>query len=95
MDLYKVIVRPLITEKATSLKESGNQYVFQVSISANKYQITNAVEKIFKVQVTDIKTCRFRGKQRRVGKSIGKRPNWKKAYVTLKEGDRLQFIEGV
>jgi large subunit ribosomal protein L23 len=91
----EIIKRPLITEKSTLLKELHRQYAFRVDPKANKHQIRQAVEALFKVHVTDIKTLRIRGKYRRVGRHQGKKPNWKKAIVTLKEGDKIEFFEGV
>ena len=92
---YQVIRRPLITENSSLLREGRNQYLFEVDRQANKFQIKNAVEALFKVQVEDVKTLLVRGKFRRVGKSMGKRSNWKKAYVTLKQGDKIEFFEGI
>ena len=90
-----IIRRPLITEKGTQLRETGNQYVFEVDRLASKHQIKEAVQKLFKVQVDQVKTLNIRGKVKRVGRSLGKRPNWKKAYVTLKAGSTIEFFEGV
>jgi large subunit ribosomal protein L23 len=95
MNAYDIIRRPLITEKSTRLKELHRQYAFEVDSQANKHQIRQAVESVFKVHVTDIRTLRIRGKYRRVGRHIGKRSNWKKAIVTLKEGEKIEFFEGV
>jgi len=95
MTSYDIVKRPLVTEKSTQLKELFRQYTFEVDRRANKFQIRQAVESIFKVHVTDIKTSVLRGKFRRVGRAMGKRPNWKKAIVTLKEGEKIEFFEGV
>ena len=95
MTAYDIVRRPLVTEKSTQLKDLFRQYTFEVDPRANKYQIRQAVENIFKVHVTDIKTAVVRGKFRRVGSHQGKRPNWKKAVVTLKEGEKIEFFEGV
>ena len=95
MTAYDIVKRPLVTEKSTQLKDLFRQYTFQVDPRANKYQIRQAVESIFKVHVTDVKTAVQRGKYRRVGRGMGKRPNWKKAIVTLKEGEKIEFFEGV
>jgi large subunit ribosomal protein L23 len=95
MTSYDIVKRPLVTEKSTQLKDLFRQYTFQVDARANKYQIRHAVESIFKVHVTDVKTAILRGKYRRVGRGMGKRPNWKKAIVTLKEGEKIEFFEGV
>ena len=95
MEMHEIIRRPLITEKGTQLRELQNQYLFEVDQRASKHQIKGAVEKLFKVHVEDVKTLVVRGKIKRVGRSIGKRSNWKKAYVTLKEGEKIEFFEGV
>ena len=89
---HDVLVRPLITEKSTRLLELG-QYSFEVHREANKIQIREAVQKAFKVTVTDVRTLIFRGKDRRMGRSYAKRPNWKKAIVTLKAGDKIDFFD--
>lgn len=95
MNQHEIIRRPLITEKSSLQKELFDKYAFEVALNANKNQIREAVEALFKVHVTDIKTIRIRGKYRRVGKSMGKRPNWKKAIITLKKGEKIEFVEGV
>jgi len=95
MEMHEIIRRPLITEKGTQLRELQNQYLFEVDQRASKHQIKGAVEQLFKVHVEDVKTLVVRGKIKRVGRSIGKRSNWKKAYVTLKEGEKIEFFEGV
>ncbi|MGC8657887.1 MAG: 50S ribosomal protein L23 [Desulfomonilaceae bacterium] len=92
---FKIIRRPIITEKGSSLKESNNQIVFEVDRQANKPEIRKAIEKIFKVSVVGLQTQNRKGKPKRIGRSIGRRKNWKKAIVTLKEGDRVEFFEGV
>ncbi len=92
----EVIIRPLImTEKGEVLKEEQNKILFQVAIKANKKQIKLAVEKLFNVGVTDVNTLIVRGKVGRIGRRTGKRPNWKKAIVTLRDGDTIEFFEGV
>ena len=92
----EVIIRPLImTEKGEVLKEEQNKVLFQVAIKANKQQIKSAVEKLFNVGVTNVNTLIVRGKVGRIGKRTGKRPNWKKAIVTLRDGDTIEFFEGV
>jgi large subunit ribosomal protein L23 len=89
----QVIRRPIIlTEKATALREKGNQVVFEVARAANKVQIRDAVQKLFKVHVTGVNTMVVRGKDRRMGKGYAKTQNWKKAVVTLKEGDSIDFF---
>jgi large subunit ribosomal protein L23 len=89
-----VIKGPIITEKGTLVSEQGNQVVFRVDARANKVEIRHAVEQLFKVRVDKIRTARVLGKLRRVGRHAGRRPTWKKAYVTLAEGDRIDFFEG-
>jgi large subunit ribosomal protein L23 len=91
---YAVLVRPLITEKGTLLAEQ-NKYAFQVAKGANKLQIKDAVEKAFDVQVIAVNTMVMPGKTKRVGRSKGVTSEWKKAIVTLAEGDRIEFFEGV
>jgi large subunit ribosomal protein L23 len=89
----QVIRRPIIlTEKATLLRERHNQVVFEVARDANKVQIRDAVQRLFKVAVTGVNTMLMRGKERRMGRGHGKMQNWKKAIVTLKEGDSIDFF---
>jgi len=88
-----VIKRPIaLTEKAARLKE-GNQVVFEVALDANKIEIKSAVESLFSVKVTNVNTLVQRGKPRRLGRMAGKRPNWKKAVVTLAEGNDIRFFD--
>jgi large subunit ribosomal protein L23 len=94
-NLYDVIVRPVITEKATEQLDRNQVYTFAVAREANKFEIADAVEKLFNVKVEDVRTVQVRGKQRRVGRNIGRRPGWKKAFVTLREGDTIEIFEGV
>ncbi|MFH1117563.1 MAG: 50S ribosomal protein L23 [Pseudomonadota bacterium] len=94
-DQYKIIRRPVITEKGSDLKDENNQLVFEVDVKANKPEIKKAVEKIFKVTVTAVRTQNRVGKRKRLGRFAGRRKDWKKAIVTLKEGDRVDFFEGV
>ncbi len=92
---YSQIIRaPLITEKGTLVNEEANQVLFEVAPDANKVEIRKAVEEFFNVRVVRVRTVRVLGKVRRVGRSIGRRPSWKKAYVTLAEGQRIDFFEG-
>jgi large subunit ribosomal protein L23 len=93
-EVQKIIRRPLVTEKSTRQKEEGRQYVFEVDPDANKIEIQHAVEHLFKVKVLQVRTSNALGKLKRVGRKFGKRPDWKKAIVTLKEGDRIDFFEG-
>ena len=92
--IYNVIKRPVITEKGLTLKENERTLCFEVDNNASKTQIHEAVEQLFKVKVLDVKTSIVRGKFRRIGRSEGQRSNWKKAIVTLKEGDAIQLFEG-
>ncbi len=94
-DAHRVIKRPLITEKSTLHKEMHNQLAFEVDRRANKIEIKKAVEKIFKVRVKDVRTMNYRGKQKRLGRTVGRRPHWKKAIVTLQPGEKIEFFEGV
>jgi large subunit ribosomal protein L23 len=95
MTAESLILAPLITEKGTAVGEKGNQVVFRVRPAASKDAIREVVESMFKVTVLKVRTLRVLGKKRRRGRIIGSRPDWKKAYVTLKEGDRIEFFEGV
>lgn len=93
--VYDIVTTPLITEKGTLVNAAGNQVVFQVRRDANKEEIRRAVETLFKVKVYKVRTLTMLGKTRRVGRSVGRRPAWKKAYVTLAEGQRIDFFENV
>lgn len=95
MHVYEVLLRPVVTEKSTGQVEDGNKYTFEVALKANKRQVQEAVEKIFNVTVLDVHTMIVKGKQRRWGRNPYKTPNWKKAIVTLNEGDSITFFEGV
>jgi large subunit ribosomal protein L23 len=90
-----LIVAPLVTEKGTIVNEKGNQVVFRVRPEASKDQLRTVIEDLFKVSVLKVRTANFLGKERRRGRVVGQRPNWKKAYVTLKEGDKIEFFEGL
>lgn len=94
--IQDVIKRPLVTEKSTVRREEANQICFEVDPQANKAEIKEAVERIFKVKVLAVNTARLPGETRRVGKKGLKtvRPGWKKAFVTLREGDKIEFFEG-
>jgi large subunit ribosomal protein L23 len=92
---HKIIRRPLITEKSTIQKEMNNQLAFEVDRRANKIEIKKAVESIFKVQVEDVRTQNYQGKIKRLGRNTGRRRHWKKAIVTLKAGQKIEFFEGV
>ena len=88
-----IIISPLITEKSSNQVASQNTYSFKVSINANKIEIKTAIEKIFSVKVLDVNTIRMMGKPKRLGKYSGKRPDWKKAIVTLRAGDKIADFE--
>jgi len=90
-----VIRRPIITEKANWMKEGNNKYVFEVEKACNKIEIKKAVEDLFKVTVLNVHTYTTHGKVRTRGKFKGRRPDWKRAVVQLKEGDSIEFFEGV
>ena len=92
---YRIIRRPVVTEKGTRIKEDYNQLVFEVDPRTNKSEIKKAVEKVFKVTVLAVHTQNRLGKKKRVGRNEGRRKSWKKAIVTLKEGHRVEFFEGV
>ncbi len=94
-DARQVIQKPLITEKSTIERELMNVVTFAVHPDANKAEIKAAVEKLFDVGVIDVRTLRMQGKLRRMGKKMGRRPAWKKARVRLREGDSIEFFEGV
>jgi large subunit ribosomal protein L23 len=89
-----ILIRPLITEKATALMQE-NKYTFVVPLKANKVEIRQAVEQIFKVKVLDVNTIRVMGKMKRMGKTQGKRPDYKKAIVKLAPGQSIEFFEGL
>jgi large subunit ribosomal protein L23 len=93
---YEVLKLPVITEKSTHVKENLRTLTFKVARDANKQEIRDAVEKIFKVKVESVRTANFHGKIRRQGRFSGRRPDWKKAYVTLKQGEKMvEFSEVV
>jgi large subunit ribosomal protein L23 len=98
-DVRLFIQKPLVTEKGTQLKESSNRYVFRVDVRANKRQIKQAVEETFKVRVKDVRTAVYRGKPRvvmnRSGRFAGKKSEWKKAFVTLAQGDKIDVFDVV
>lgn len=95
MEEYGIIRRPIVTEKGTVLRDENNQLLFEVDIRSNKSEIKKAVEKLFKVKVLSVHTQNRLGKRKRLGKFVGRRRNWKKAIVTLREGDRVDYFEGV
>lgn len=89
-----IIQAPLVTEKGSLLAEKTNQILFRVRPDANKIEVKKAIETMFKVKVVKVRMTRYLGKIRRVGRSVGRLPLWKKAYVTLKEGDKIDFFGG-
>lgn len=90
----QVLKAPHLTEKTVLQKEMANQVTFAVEPGANKIEIKQAIESLFKVSVLEVNTIAMRGKRKRLGRFVGKRPDWKKAVVTLKEGDRIEYFEG-
>ena len=91
---HEVIVRPHITEKTSAAYQDRGEYAFEVHPGASKHQIRAAIEELFGVKVVDIWTSNQRGKEKRMGRSVGRRPNWKKAIVKLREGDTIEIFEG-
>jgi large subunit ribosomal protein L23 len=91
---YQILKRPLVTEKSTTEKDVHNKLFFEVDRGANKIEIKEAVEKMFKVNVLSVSTLNMNGKKKRVGKYFTERPDWKKAIVTIKPGQRVEFFEG-
>jgi len=92
---FDVIRRPIITEKANIDKDRRNSYHFEVPLKVGRQEIREAVEAVFQVKVEAVRTAIVRGKAKRVGKHVGRRPDWKKAIVTLREGDHIDLFEGV
>jgi large subunit ribosomal protein L23 len=95
MEQYDIIRGPIVTEKTTLQKELNNQVTFKVDKHANRIQIKSAVEKNFNTKVKQVRTIQVKGKVKQRGKIIGKRPDWKKAIITLMPGQRIDFFEGV
>jgi large subunit ribosomal protein L23 len=91
---FQVVVKPHITEKTSAAYQDRSEYTFEVHPEATKHQIRHAIEELFGVKVTDVWTANIRGKEKRMGKSAGRRPNWKKAIVKLREGDTIEIFEG-
>jgi large subunit ribosomal protein L23 len=89
MTIYQVIRRPLVTEKGVTKKDTESTLCFEVALGANKTEVKSAVEKLFKVKVAEVRTATFDGKLRRRGRFAGYRPDWKKAYVRLKAGEKV------
>ena len=94
-DMYGVIRRPIVTEKSSTHKDENNKVTFEVDRRANKIEIKNAVQKLFNVTVVDVHVMNCTGKNKRVGRSMGKQSDWKKAVISLKTGDNIEFFEGV
>lgn len=95
MNLTDVIRRPLITEKTTVMREDGKTIVFEVASGANKMEIKRAIEKLFGPKVATVRTAMAHGKIKRQGRFAGRRSDWKKAYVTLRDGEKMpEFLEG-
>jgi large subunit ribosomal protein L23 len=94
LHVFQVLRRPLITEKSTFLQDRQNKYAFEVDMRANKVQVRSAVERSFSVKVTDVNMIMVKGKRKRFGRRITRRPSWKKAVVSLKAGDKIQLFEG-
>ena len=92
--LYRTIVRPLITEKTSAAYQERGEYTFEVHPDASKPEIRGAIEQLFGVKVTGVWTSNQRGKEKRVGRTVGTRPSWKKAIVKLAEGDTIPIFEG-
>jgi len=94
MNIFDVLRAPKMSEKTLSLKEEANQFAFEVDQRANKIQIKESIEKSFKVSVLKVRTMNVRGKKKRLGRYEGLKSSWKKAIVTLKEGDTIEYFEG-
>ena len=102
MDRQEIILNPILTEKSSMIMEGMNKYVFKVNVKANKIQIKNEIERRFKISVLNVRTMNFKGKSKNttirsgghVLRSSGKRESWKKAIVTLKEGDKINLVDG-
>ena len=94
-DPYQIVKRPLVTEKGSKLKDAYSQYCFEVAKGANKIEIKRAVEELFGVHVVQVRTMTVPSKPKRLGRFEGRRPGWKKAVVTLAEGETIDLFEGV
>ena len=94
-EAYDVLIRPYLTEKMTTLREKANQVAFIVRADANRIEVKRAVETALKVRVERVNIMNIQGKTKRMGRFVGKRPDWKKAIVTLKEGEKLELYESV
>ncbi|OKY74806.1 MAG: 50S ribosomal protein L23 [Desulfobulbaceae bacterium DB1] len=93
MNIYDVVKKPCLTEKGMILQEENNQVVMKVNPKANKIEIKKAVEMLFNVKVSNVRTANMHGKKKRIGLHFGQRSDWKKAIVTLAEGSKIDFLE--
>ncbi|MBI3398797.1 MAG: 50S ribosomal protein L23 [Deltaproteobacteria bacterium] len=93
-DIYQILKTPVITEKSTMQRAESNKVAFWVDLQANKSDIKEAVEKVFNVKVLDVNTLKVPGKVKRTGRNISKKPTRKKAYITLKQGEKIPLFEG-
>lgn len=91
--IYEVVKRPIISEKSTAQTEVANRYAFEVAVQASKPEIKDAVQRLFSVKVKDVRTMMMHGKTKRMGRFETKRSNWKKALVTLAEGQKIEFFQ--
>ncbi len=94
MSVYKQLKSPYVTEKTNLIKDAENKFCFKVDKNTNKTEVKKAVEKIFSVKVEKIGILNMQGKKKRLGKSEGKKPSWKKAIITIKKGDKIGIFEG-
>ncbi|HEX6039942.1 50S ribosomal protein L23 [Longimicrobium sp.] len=94
-NISQILVRPLVTEKSHEQLDRHGAYTFVVANDANKIEIAHAIEKQFNVKVKDVRTMRYAGKEKRMGRWVGRKASWKKAVVTLAEGDSIEIFEGV
>jgi large subunit ribosomal protein L23 len=94
MNKYQIIRRPVVTERSTQLRELSNKVTFEVDSGANKTEIKKAVEDLFSVTVVAVRTINVHGKWKRIGRNLGRRSDWKKAIVTLAEGQRIELLDG-
>lgn len=95
MHIEEVLIKPLLTEKSSIETENTNRYVFKVQKKANKYQVKDAVEKMFDVKVVNVRTSVTPGKVKRAGKALKKSSSWKKAYVKIADGQKLELFKGI
>ena len=92
--LYQILLAPVVSEKSTYVADKNEQVIFRVSSDASKPEIKAAVELLFKVQVDSVQVCNVKGKVKRLGRTLGRRRDWKKAYVCLKPGQEINFAAG-